>query len=101
MIQIVYRPVEAPVVKGEGLYEAVFNGEKLGFFVRAKNAREAERKTMIVFRHELPAKTLDFNADDYPLYDRKEEDDGDNGGEKDTEADRPDGQSPAAELHPE
>ena len=72
MIQIMMKPVDkAPVVKGEGLYEAVFNGERLGLRVRAKRACEAERKLMIVFRHELADKSIDFNADDYPLYDKE------------------------------
>ena len=51
MIQIVMKPDKAPIVKGEGLYRAVFNCEDLGFSIRAKNAREADRKLMIVFRH--------------------------------------------------
>lgn len=77
MIQIVMKPVEkAPVVKGEGLYETVFNGEKLGLRVRAKRACEAERKLMIIFRHELMNKSIDFNADDYPLYDKEVTDEG-------------------------
>lgn len=82
MIQIVMKPVDkVPVVKGEGLYEAVFNGERIGLRVRAKRACEAERKMMIVFRHELTNKSLEFNANDYPLYDKetmngKEIDDG-------------------------
>ena len=72
MIQIVMKPVDkAPVVKGEGFYEAIFNGERLGLHVRAKRACEAERKLMIVFRHDLMNKLLDFNADDYPLYDKE------------------------------
>lgn len=74
MIQIVMKPEPAPVVRGEGLYRVLFNGEEIGFRVRAKNARDAERKLMVVFRHELPSKTLDFNADDYPLYDKEESD---------------------------
>lgn len=74
MIQIVMKPEPAPVVRGEGLYRVLFNGEEIGFRVRAKNARDAERKMMVVFRHELPSKTLDFNADDYPLYDKEVED---------------------------
>ena len=72
MIQIVMKPDKAPVVKGEGIYRAVFNCEDLGLRIRAKNAREAERKTMIVFRHELTGKLIDFNADDFPSYERNE-----------------------------
>ena len=72
MIQIVMKPDKAHVVKGEGLYRAVFNCEDLGLRVRAKNAREAERKLMIVCRHELTRKLVDFNADDFPSYERNE-----------------------------
>ena len=94
MIQIVMKPVEkTPVVKGEGLYEAVFNGERLGLWVRAKRACEAERKLMIVFRHELMNKLLDFNADDYPLYDKEVTDEGkteETGGPEDRRAEDPD-----------
>ena len=65
MIQIVFKPERAPIVRGESLYRAVFNCEDLGLRVRAKNAREAERKTMIIMRHELTGKLIDFNADDF------------------------------------
>lgn len=74
MIQIVFKPEPAPVIRGEGLYRAVFNQKEDIFLVRARNAAEAERKTMIVFRHELTGKLIDFDADDFPSYDRKEED---------------------------
>lgn len=84
MIQIVMKPEKAPVVRGESLYHAVFNCEDLGLRVRAKNAREAERKMMVVFRHELTRKTINFRPEDYPAYD-KEKSDG-----KETE-DRPEG----------
>ena len=72
MIQIVMKPDKAPIVKGEGLYRAVFNCEDLGLRIRAKNTREAERKLMIVFRHELKNKSVDFKAEDYPTYDKEE-----------------------------
>ena len=72
MIQIVMKPEPAPTVRGEGLYRAVFNCEDLCLRIRAKNAREAERKLMIVFRHELTGKPIDFNADDFPSYERNE-----------------------------
>ena len=72
MIQIVFKPERAPVVRGESLYRAVFNCEDLGLRVRAKNAREAERKMMIIMRHELTGKLIDFNADDFPSYERNE-----------------------------
>ena len=72
MIQIVFKPEKAPIVRGESLYRAVFNCEDLGLRVRAKNAREAERKLMVVFRHELKNKSVDFKAEDYPTYDKEE-----------------------------
>ena len=74
MIQIVMKPEPAPIVRGEVLYRAVFNCEDLGLRIRAKNAREAERKLMIVFRHELKNKSVDFKAEDYPTYDKEESD---------------------------
>ena len=80
MIQIVFKPEKAPIVRGESLYRAVFNCEDIGLRVRAKNAREAERKTMIIFRHELTGKFMDFNADDFPSYERKEDNDKDKEG---------------------
>ena len=73
MIQIVMKPEPAPTVRGEGLYRAVFNCEDLGLRIRAKNAHEAERKMMIIMRHELTRKLIDFNADDFPNYERKED----------------------------
>lgn len=74
MIQIVFKPERAPVVHGESLYRAVFNCEDLGLRVRAKNAREAERKIMVVFRHELTYKTINFRPEDYPAYDKEKSD---------------------------
>ena len=85
MIQIVFKPEKAPIEKSEGLYRTLFNGEALGFRVRARNAREAERKLMVVFRHELTDKTINFRPEDYPAYD-KEESDG-----KETEKGHPEG----------
>ena len=85
MIQIVMKPEPAPIVRGEGLYRAVFNCEDIGLRIRARNAREAERKLMIVFRHELKNKSVDFKAEDYPTYDKEES----NGEE--TEKDHPEG----------
>ena len=72
MIQIVMKPDKAPIVKGEGLYQAVFNCEDLSLRIRAKNAHEAERKLMIVCRHELTNKLINFRAEDYPTYDKEE-----------------------------
>lgn len=74
MIQIVFKPEKVPIVRGESLYRAVFNCEDLGLRVRAKNAREAERKLMVVFRHELACETIDFRPEDYPAYDKGESD---------------------------
>lgn len=69
MICIVMKPVHgAPSVKGEGLYDAVFRGGERLFRVRARNALAAEEKVMIVFRHELRGKSIDFNASDFPEY---------------------------------
>ena len=81
MISIVMKPVHgAPSVKGEGLYDAVFRGGERLFRVRARNAPAAEEKVMIVFRHELKDKSIDFNAADFPesrnTENRKENDDG-------------------------
>lgn len=45
-----------------------------GRLIRAKNAREAERKIMIVFRHELTDKLINFKEDDYPAYDKENND---------------------------
>lgn len=85
MIQIVFKPEKAPIVRGESLYRAVFNCEDLGLRVRAKNAREAERKLMVVFRHELACKTIDFRPEDYPTYDKEESN------EEETEKGHPEG----------
>ena len=74
MIRIVMKPDKAPIVNHEGLYRAVFNCEDLGLRVRSKNVREAERKTMVVFRHELACKLINFKAEDYPAYDKEESD---------------------------
>lgn len=96
MIQIVMKPDKAPVVNREGLYRAVFNYEELGFRIRARNAQEAERKLMIVFRHELTDKLINFKAEDYPAYD-KENSDGKETKEDDSEDSRiEDSDCPAA-----
>lgn len=78
MIGIVMKPVHgASSIKGEGLYDAVFRGGERLFRIRARNAPAAEEKLMVVFRHELAGKTLDFRADNFPEYleSRKEEKD--------------------------
>lgn len=71
MIQIVMRPVKAPVVNYEGLYSACAGGVEL-LRVRARNARHAEEKLMFCFRRELEGKTLDFDLERF----RKEDDNG-------------------------
>ena len=75
MLCFVLKPVpKAGVVKGETLYDVRVNGEQL-FQVRAKNAALGERKIMACFRHELTGRTLNFNLEDFPDYD-KEKDEG-------------------------
>ena len=75
MIQIVMRPVKAPVVNHEGLYDADFNGEKL-WKVRARNAKHAEEKLMATFRHNLKGKPpVDFDLEAWNERLRKEETD--------------------------
>ena len=93
MIQMVMKPDRAPVVNHESVYRALFGGEDIGLRIRARNAREAERKLMIAFRHELTNKTIDFRAEDYPLYDKEEDD------EDKTEGDRPEGGRAADQDH--
>ena len=63
MIQLVMKPEKAPVVRHEGLYSVMMNGEPL-FHVRARNAAHAERKLSYCFRKELSGKTLDFNLEE-------------------------------------
>lgn len=70
MIQLVFKPEKAPVVCGEKLYTAVANQDERLFSVRARNAEEAERKVMIVFRHELAGKTIAFDAERFGAYDK-------------------------------
>lgn len=61
-ITIVMKPLKAPVVVGEGLYAAVFNGERV-LDVRAKNAKCAEEKFMYLMNREAKGKTLDFDLE--------------------------------------
>ena len=61
-VTVLMRPLKAPVVSGEGLYAAVFNGEQV-FRVRAKNARHAEEKFMFLMKREASGKTLDFDLE--------------------------------------
>lgn len=61
-ITIVMKPLKAPVVAGEGLYAAMFNGEQV-LRVRAKNARYAEEKFMYLMKREASGKTLDFDLE--------------------------------------
>lgn len=62
MIQIVLKPVKAPVVNREGLYDAAFNGRKM-FRVRARNARHAERKIMFLVERETKDKVIDYDLE--------------------------------------
>jgi hypothetical protein len=62
MIQLVMKPVRAPIVNREGLYSVRMNGEHL-MHIRARNAPHAERKLAYCFRRELSGKTLDFNLE--------------------------------------
>lgn len=70
MLCFVLKPVKAPVVNGENLYDVRVNGESL-FRVRARNAASGERKVMVCFRHELTGRTLNFNLGDFPDYDKE------------------------------
>jgi len=62
---------DAPVVKGEGLYDAHLTQsqsragyvEVKDFAVRARNAYEAERKFLFCLEEGLRGKTMDFNLD--------------------------------------
>ena len=71
MIQFVFKPEKAPVVKHEGLYGCWMNGDLL-FRVRARNARHAEEKFSFLMKREVRGKTLDFNLEKL----RKEDEDG-------------------------
>lgn len=68
MIQILAKPLKAPVVNHEGLYTVLMktgNGEyKELLSVRARTGAHAEEKLAFCFRHELTGKTLDFNMED-------------------------------------
>lgn len=71
MIGIVMRPVEAPVVKHERLYQATVG--KIGLcLVRARNAPHAERKLMECFKNELVGTTISYDLEKY-LEQRKQE----------------------------
>ena len=93
MIQMVMKPDKAPVVDRGGLDRVLFGCEGIGFRVRVRNAREAERKLMIAFRHELTGKMIDFRPEDYPAYDKEECD------EDETEGDRPEDGRAADQNH--
>lgn len=77
MIQLVFRPVKAPVVNREGLYGMYMNGNLL-LHVRARNARHAEEKVMFLMEHETMGKVIDFTLEQF----KQEKDDGkqDDGG---------------------
>ena len=65
MIQIVFKPEKAPVVRGESLYRAVFNQKDTVFTVRAKNAAHAELKVLEAFKFNLTGKTIDYDVESW------------------------------------
>lgn len=70
MVGIVFKPVRgAPVVSGEGLYDAVFNQRERMFRIRARTAGDAERKLMIMFRAQAKGRTFSFRTEDFTEYD--------------------------------
>ena len=64
MIQLVMKPVKAPVVNHEGLYGTWMNGHLL-FHVRARNARHAEEKIKFLMEHETMGKVIDFTLEQF------------------------------------
>ena len=73
MIQIVFKPERAPVVRGESLYRAVFNQKDTVFKVRAKNAAHAELKVLEAFKFNLTGKTIDYDVESW-LQSKREND---------------------------
>lgn len=73
MIQIVFKPERAPVVRGESLYRAVFNQKDTVFTVRAKNAAHAELKVLEAFKFNLTGKTIDYDVESW-LQSKREND---------------------------
>lgn len=65
MTDMVCRPEKAPIVKGKGLYMVYMNRKPLGLHIRAKTAAEADEMLQVVFRHELPGKTLDYDLHEF------------------------------------
>ena len=71
MIQIVMKPMKAPVVNHEGLYVALFNNRDIGIRVRALRASHAEDKLMETFEKSVDDKkqngffTIDFNLEEW------------------------------------
>lgn len=65
MIQIVFKPEKAPIVRGESLYRAVFNQKDAVFTVRAKNAAHAELKVLEAFKFNLTGKTIDYDVESW------------------------------------
>ena len=73
MIQIVFKPEKAPIVRGESLYRAVFNQKDMVFTVRAKNAAHAELKVLEAFKFNLTGKTIDYDVESW-LQSKREND---------------------------
>lgn len=73
MIQIVFKPEKAPIVRGESLYRAVFNQKDTVFTVRAKNAAHAELKVLEAFKFNLTGKTIDYDVESW-LQSKREND---------------------------
>lgn len=69
MIQIIAKPVKAPVVNKEGLYSMLIKlgtgGYRKLLDVRARNGTHAEEKLAFCFLHELKDKTLDFDLEKF------------------------------------
>lgn len=68
MIQLLAKPMKAPIINREGLYTILMkvgNGEyKELLSVRARTGAHAEEKLAFCFRHELTGKIINFNMED-------------------------------------
>ena len=73
MIQIVFKPEKATIVRGESLYRAVFNQKDTVFTVRAKNAAHAELKVLEMFKFNLTGKTINYDVESW-LQSKREND---------------------------
>lgn len=74
MLNLVAKPEKAPVVRGEGVYMIHCNFVPLGLRIRARNAKDADRKLEWLLRRETKGRLLDFRIEDYE--DTKGETDG-------------------------